>query len=410
MPGRGAALNQQPAADVPVAVKHWRNSLMAAYMASGLLLATLVSRLPALRDELGLDHSQVGLLLLGMSAGSFLSVSLAGHLVMRFGATNVMRYGALIAGLALMGVGSTSGLLHLSMLTATVLFCQGLGAASWNVASNIQGAAMERALGRSVMPALHGFFSVGTVLGAGIGAGAAAVALPLQLHYGVMGILIIATVLYSTRFYGEDRSRASKDSKFKGHSLLSTWKEPQTVLLGVLVLGMALAEGAAGDWVALALADGYGTTEATGALGYAAFVTAMTLTRLLAGDLILRMGRVWMIRASAIAALVGLLIFAFGDNLPLAFVALAVWGMGVALTFPLAMSAASDDPEHAAARVAVVSTIGYAAFLGGPPLLGLLAGAIGLLPALGCISILVVVAFLLSKNAAGYPRQPESAS
>ena len=86
----------------------------------------------------------------------------------------------------------------------------------------------------------------------------------------------------------------------------------------------------------------------------------------------------------------------------LAFIALAIWGMGVALTFPLAMSAASDDPVHAAARVSVVSTIGYAAFLGGPPLLGLLAGAIGLLPALGCIAVLVVVAFTLSNNAAGY--------
>lgn len=151
----------------------------------------------------------------------------------------------------------------------------------------------------------------------------------------------------------------------------------------------------------MALVDGYETNEGVGAIGYGVFVTAMTLTRLLSGDLILRMGRVFMIRASAISALVGVLLFAFGNNLPLAFVALAIWGMGVALTFPLAMSAASDDPVHAATRVSVVSTIGYGAFLGGPPLLGLLAEVIGLLPALGSISILVVVAFCLSSNAAG---------
>lgn len=113
---------------------------------------------------------------------------------------------------------------------------------------------------------------------------------------------------------------------------------------------MALAEGAAGDWVAMALVDGYGTKEGVGAIGYGVFVTAMTLTRLLSGDLILRLGRVVMIRASAISALVGVLLFAFGNSLPLAFVALGIWGMGVALTFPLAMSAASDDqsmPQHA---------------------------------------------------------------
>ena len=379
---------------------------MAAYLASGLILATLVSRLPTLRDALGLDHAQVGLLLLGMSAGSFISVSFAGHLVMKFGATNVMRYGATISGLGLLGVGSASGLAHSAVLTALILFVQGLGSASWNVASNVQGAAMERALQRSIMPALHGFFSIGTVIGAGLGAAAAALAAPLSLHYAVMGLLVIGIVLYSTRFFGEDGSQRSKSPESKARPLKDTWKEPQTVLLGVLVLGMALAEGAAGDWVALALADGYETSEATGALGYATFVTAMTLTRLLSGDLILRMGRVFMIRLSAVFAFVGLLLFAFGGNLVLAFFALAVWGMGVALTFPLAMSAASDDPVHAAARVSVVSTIGYAAFLGGPPLLGLLAGAIGLLPALGCIAVLVVVAFALSKNAAGYPSEP----
>ncbi|GAA1412950.1 MFS transporter [Glutamicibacter uratoxydans] len=375
---------------------------MAAYLASGLILATLVSRLPTVRDGLGLDHAQVGLLLLGMSAGSFISVSFAGHLVMKFGASNVMRVGATVSGLGLLGVGSAASILHSTTLTALILFIQGLGSASWNVASNVQGAAMERALQRSIMPALHGFFSIGTVVGAGIGAGAAAIALPLGVHYALMGLLVIGIVLYSARYFGEDSSRSSTNSASNSKSLKDTWKEPQTVLLGVLVLGMALAEGAAGDWVALALADGYDTSEATGALGYATFVTAMTLTRLLSGDMILRRGRVFMIRVSAVFAFVGLLLFAFGGNLVLAFIALAIWGMGVALTFPLAMSAASDDPVHAAARVSVVSTIGYAAFLGGPPLLGLLAGAIGLLPALGCIAVLVVVAFALSNNAAGY--------
>ncbi|WP_421014048.1 MFS transporter, partial [Glutamicibacter creatinolyticus] len=165
-----------------------------------------------------------------------------------------------------------------------------------------------------------------------------------------------------------------------------------------------LAEGAAGDWVALALADGYGTTESTGALGYAVFVTAMTAMRLLGGDLILRFGRVVMIRVSAVLALIGLLLFSTGQSLPVAFAALGLWGIGVALTFPLAMSAASDDPLHAAARVSVVSTIGYGAFLGGPPLLGLLANQIGLLPALSSISLLVVLALVLSSNAAGYPK------
>ncbi len=406
MPGSGATLTMQPTGNAQPSVTHWRNALMAAYLASGLLISALVSRLPAVRDALELDHANVGLLLLCMSAGSFLSVSISGQLVLRLGATNVMRIAATIGGGSLLLVGVSTGVLGNTLACGIFLFTQGLGTASWNVASNVQGAAMERALGKSIMPALHGFFSIGTVIGAGIGALAAANGMPLQYHYGLIGLIIIGTVLYSSRYFGEDFSRTSSTSRTSnGPSLKRAWTEPQTVLLGVLVLGMALAEGAAGDWVALALADGYQTTEAIGAIGYGVFVTAMTLTRLLSGDLILRLGRVTMIRASAISAFIGVLLFAFGHSLPLAFVALAIWGMGVALTFPLAMSAASDDPIHAATRVAVVSTIGYGAFLGGPPLLGLLAQAIGLLPALGSISLLIVVAFILSSSTAGYPQE-----
>ena len=46
------------------------------------------------------------------------------------------------------------------------------------------------------------------------------------------------------------------------------------------------------------------------------------------------------------------------------------------------MSAAADDPVRAAARVSVVSSIGYTAFLAGPPLIGLVAGTAGILRAL----------------------------
>ncbi|MGP5687575.1 MFS transporter [Glutamicibacter ardleyensis] len=398
MPGGSPALNKQLGGEGTVFA--WRNGLLAAYLASGLLISALVSRLPALRDALQLDHANVGLLLLCLSAGSFLSVALSGQAVLRLGATSVMRIASTLAGCSLLLIGISASVFESTLLTGIFLFTQGLGTASWNVASNVQGAAMERALGRSIMPALHGFFSIGTVLGAGVGALAAAANLPLYVHYAVMGVIIVVTVLLSARSFGEDFSRTPRNHS--GPSLAQAWKEPQTILLGVLVLGMALAEGAAGDWVALALADGYQTSEATGAIGYGVFVSTMTLTRLLSGDLILRLGRVIMIRASAIAALIGVLLFAFAGNLPLAFIGLAIWGMGVALTFPLAMSAASQDPLRAATRVSVVSTIGYGAFLGGPPLLGLLAGAIGLLPALGSISILVVLAFFLSSNVADH--------
>jgi cyanate permease len=66
------------------------------------------------------------------------------------------------------------------------------------------------------------------------------------------------------------------------------------------------------------------------------------------------------------------------------------------------MSAAADDPARAAARVSVVSSIGYTAFIAGPPLIGLLGEHAGILRAL----FVVLGALLLGLLAAGAARPP----
>jgi fucose permease len=186
---------------------------------------------------------------------------------------------------------------------------------------------------------------------------------------------------------------APLDNKRK---IAQAWRDRRTLLLGVLVLGLALAEGAAGDWVALALADGHGQTDAAGAAGYGLFVTFMTIGRF-AGTLVLdRYGRVPVMRWCAALAVFGLGLFVFAPSPWLAFVGLAIWGLGASLGFPVGMSAAADDPAKAAARVSVVSTIGYGAFLCGPPLLGLLAEHVGILHSLLAVMVMLAVSFFLS--------------
>jgi cyanate permease len=69
------------------------------------------------------------------------------------------------------------------------------------------------------------------------------------------------------------------------------------------------------------------------------------------------------------------------------------------LGFPVGMSAAADDPRRAAARVSVVSTIGYAAFLAGPPFLGFVADHVGTLRALLVVAILLVPSAALVPSA-----------
>jgi len=173
---------------------------------------------------------------------------------------------------------------------------------------------------------------------------------------------------------------------------LRAWREPRTLLVGLVVLAFAFAEGAANDWISVASIDGHGTSAVVGTLGYAVFLVAMTAVRWAGPPLLGRWGRVPMVRALAVLSVVGLLVFVLAPHPAVAFAGALLWGAGASLGFPVGMSAAADDPAHAAGRVSVVASIGYCAFLGGPPLIGVLGGHVGVLHALTAVAVLLALA------------------
>jgi fucose permease len=261
------------------------------------------------------------------------------------------------------------------------LLYNGVGHGVWDVGMNVEGAGVEQALGRPLMPRLHAGFSLGVVTGAALGAVTASIDLPLAAQVIAVAAVVIVAIVVSTRQFlpghGEETShRAQRPSP------LSAWRERRTVVLGVLVLGFAFTEGSANDWMAIAMVDGYGTDETVGAITFGVFFAAQTLVRVLGGTALERFGRVKTVRVTAVIALVGLLLVVLGGTLPVALAGAFLWGIGSSLGFPVGMSAAADDPLRAAVRVSVVSSVGYTAYLAGPPLIGILAEHVGVLNAL----------------------------
>ena len=169
------------------------------------------------------------------------------------------------------------------------------------------------------------------------------------------------------------------------------------------MLGMAFAEGGANDWLALGVVEGHAAPEELGALGLTVFSVAMTVVRVFGGPLVDRFGRVAVLRVLSVAATAGILLFILAPTLPLVFVGAALWGIGASLGFPLGMSAAGDDPARAAARVSAAATIGYVAFLAGPPILGLISEHIGLLNTLFIVVALVAASGFFSAAARPLP-------
>lgn len=399
--------------DDPSALRRTTRAAWAVFVvfaASGATFATWASRVPAVRDALGFSGGQMGLLLLTGAIGSVAALPLSGVITSRLGAARAVATFALVgaAGYALVcvGVGTTTPL-----AVRAGLLVAGVGIGVWDAAMNLEGAVVEQRLGRSIMPRFHAGFSLGTVAGAAVGALVAHAHVPFVWHVGVGVALTTLVALAGVRGFvstppggvpqpaadGLDPAEAAPVHGLRDS--LAAWREPRTLLVGVVVLAAALTEGAANDWTGLSLVDGFGATQATGAFGLALFLTAMTLTRLAGTSLIDRFGRVAVLRVSALAALVGVGLFAFAPWLWLAMAASLLWGASAALGFPLGMSAASDDPRRAAMRVAVVSTIGYAAFFVGPALIGFVADHVGYRHALSVIGLPVVVGLLLAGSA-----------
>jgi len=368
-----------------------RNAVALVFALNGFCFATLASRVPDLRESLDLSNGALGALLLSVAVGSMFGMPASGHLIERWGAGAVVRLGAVVdlGGLVLAGAFATAG----SAPGAAIgLLAYGFGTGVWDVAMNVDGAAVERELGRSIMPRFHAGWSFGTFTGAGIGAVAAGLGVPLAVHYAVVPALAVGVAVVASRRLlpaGDDAGDTGEPATG------SAWLEPRTLAIGFMVLGFTLAEGAANDWLALALVDGYDAPHWVGVLGFALFVAAMTIGRV-GGPVVLdRFGRAPSMLASALAAAVGVLIVVWTGVAALAVVGIVLWGLGAALGFPVGMSAAGDDPARAARRVSVVSTIGYGAFLSGPPLLGFVGDHVGTLDSLLVIAIAMVPAAVL---------------
>jgi MFS family permease len=220
----------------------------------------------------------------------------------------------------------------------------------------------------------------------------------------VLGVAVLAPLAMAaaTRSFlaGAAPVVAREGAAAGGFGARNAWCEPRTLLVGVMVLGFAFTEGSANDWMAVAMVDGYGTAQTVGAVAFGVFVTAMTVGRVLGGAALDRFGRVPVLRVTAALGLAGLLLVLLGGSPQVAMAGAVLWGFGAALGFPVGMSAAADDPARAAVRVSVVSSIGYTAFLAGPPLIGLLAQHLGILTAL----FVVVGALVLGLAASGASR------
>lgn len=377
------------------------------YVCLGFGTSAWLSRLPDVRDDLGLTPATIGTMLLIASLGSLLTLPTSGPIVTKIGARASGRIGVAIWALGIVCAGI--GALNVSIPLATaglVLLAAGNGL--WGATMNIEVGLVQAAVRRTVVPVIQAMYAVGMLGGALLGALAAQMGLSLGAHLFGLAALELLACGTAVGFYltkdevaalapAHDKSDGGEASSKKAKGLTRVaWRERQTVLIALMVMSAGLMEGAANDWLNLSMVDGYGYSTAAASAAFAFFLLMMTIVRFASPRLEARLGSPMLLRITFSGAVVGLLLVAFAPHHLFAVAGIALWGIGSALGFPLGISALSVDPVMTPARVSVLSTVNYGAALIGPPLLGLIADHIGYHRALAFVALPVLLAIVLA--------------
>ncbi|MBO6758131.1 MAG: MFS transporter [Roseibium sp.] len=365
-------------------VVHARRAVAAIFFMFGTFLGAWASRIRDIKAVLGVEEAGFGLILLAMASGAFVAFPFTGHWVDRFGAVRVTKLFAfgLLTMFVVLSVGVTV------LLMVPIAFLTGFCIGGLDVSMNGWGAEVEKALGRPVMSSYHGLYSLGAAVGAAAGAGALWLDLSVLVHFALWGALM-GVLLTAAARVGWTSDRRSPGS---GKSPFLAIPTGALLLVGLMALASALAEGAVTDWAAIYQIEELGFSSARAVIGFSIFSIAMVVMRLAGDQLIARFGPVKVVRISGCAAFVGTVLIVWGANIWVVWLGCAIMGLGNAVIFPVAMSRAAADPVLSpGTAIAAVATLGYGAYLLGPPVLGFIGQVLSLRASFALVAVLALI-------------------
>jgi hypothetical protein len=375
-----------------------RAAVTSLFVAHGVLFGTWVARIPAIQEELELGEGELGVALLFVTFGAVLAMPYAGRIVGREGSRATARQTVVLFAALLPGLALAPSLPFLAL--ALLLF--GAAAGALDVSMNAHGLEVERRYARPILSSLHAGWSFGGLIGAGVGALVAWAGVGVSLHFaavavlvGLSGLLASAALLPAGADRLEARPRVARLPR-------------QLVALALLAFSGLFAEGAAADWSAVYLAGPLDAGAGLAALGFAAFSIAMAIFRLLGDALTVRWGPVALMRRGGLVAGAGLAGALLIGHPVAALLGFACMGAGLAAVVPVAFRAAgSMEGIPPGAGIAALTTVGYTAFLVGPPVIGFAAEVAGLALALGIV--VVLLGLLVALAAEAQPGRPLTA-
>lgn len=316
-------------------------SVAVQFFANGTVYATVIPRLPDIRERVDISIGALGLVLTLGSVASLVGSLLTGRVIARFGSRRVMIYGAACSIAFVPVIGFTTGPVLLVVALFGLLFFD----VFIDVAMNVQGSALSARRHTPVMNRLHGFWSLGTVTGGVVTVLTLRAGVSTPVHLTIVAVLLVAALAFvAPGLLRRDEAPELDEAAATSSRPLRRALGSASVLLAVGGAMAMMLEVTNGDWASFRLGEDLGARPSLAGLAFLAFTSGMTIGRL-SGDWVqVLVGPADLFRLAALIAGSGSMVAALVPNVAGSIVGFLVAGLGTSVLFPQLYDRAARSP------------------------------------------------------------------
>ncbi len=374
---------------ISVNTRIYRTAISVFFFVAGLTFASLASRIPDIKNQLGLSDAGLGIVLFAIPVGQLLSLPLSAWLIAKFGSRTLVIAMALLYPLTLVLLAMVTSIWQLVM----ILFLFGFWANSMNIAMNTQAVGLGRFYGRSIMASFHGLWSLAGFTGALVGSVCVSAGLSPMIHFSIIWMVTALLVIASYKYTLPDSPGNT------GTQSMFTKPDKQILILGLIAFCCMLCEGAMADWSGIFFQKVVHTSKANTTIGFVAFTGSMATGRFVGDWLVTKFGVKRMLQLSGYIISAGLFTAVLFPSLIAATIGFLLVGFGVSSVVPIVYGLAGKSANMSAgAALAAVSTISFVGFLIGPPMIGFIAQISSLRISFALIALLGFTTVILARK------------
>ncbi len=358
----------------------------------GLCFASWASRIPEIKTALKLDDAAWGVMLLMIPMGQLVGMTFSGRLIAKAGSHKISLMAVLGYSASLIAIGCAPTV----PLFIAALVSFGFFGNFCNIAINSQAVVIENYYKKPIMASFHGGWSFAGLCGALFGLGMTMMQIPTPIHFITIAIIASSVAIIKYNYLQDDALSSTKTSDDTNNAKKT---KPENFLFWLGVIGFVgwATEGTMADWNGVFLHEIVGVNERFTPIGLTVYMITMTIGRFMMDWAVRKYGRRNILCLCGAAIFIGMFIAALMPSFIMTIIGFMIIGFGACGVIPIIYSAAGENTKiHTGRAITIVSTISFAGFLFGPPMIGYISDLTNLRYAFAVVGVLGLLAWIMS--------------